>query len=400
VLNNNLYVADTGNHRIVKFDTPDRWPAECAFSSQQLCAAGTAISPAGISFFGQTSGQAVRANQGGLPRANTLAQPVAIAFGGTDMWVVDSANHRILVFPQAGNTYTSANRVLGQLDFSYNAPNMVEGKELFLYDPFARVGFAGVAVDTTRNPPPLYIADSLNNRILAFRDARNVRPGQSTPDLVIGQPDLRTTTPNTFTGTADQPNDATLITPVGLVVDKVGDLWVADSGNSRVLRFSRPFEQTDTVRANLVLGQASMFSKVTDPLRNQMRTPWGLALTNDGHLMVSDASHHRVLVFRKPEGGDFRSGQNADLVIGQSDFTSSGSGNATNRFNSPRSLAVDTSDRLYVADAGNNRISIFSGVLSGELNPSARFTHAISNPQGIAVSARTGEVWVTRRRRW
>lgn len=395
VLNNSLYVADTGNNRIVKYDPPATWPTECTFTAGQLCPAGTALSPTGVAFIGQTNGQSVRANQGGLPGANTLSQPVSIAFGGTDMWVADSSNHRILVFPQAGNTYTSANRVLGQLEFNYNAPNLVEGKELFIYDPISRLGFAGVAVDVTREPPPLYVADALNNRILCFRDSRRVIAGVTMPDRVIGQPDLLTTTANTFTGTADQPNDATLMVPIGLLVDKVGDLWVADSGNSRVLRFSRPFEQEGRIRANLVLGQSSMFSKITDALRNQMRTPWGLAFTAQGHLAVSDASHHRVLIFRKPEGGDFRTGQNADVVIGQQDFTSSSAGNTTNRFNSPRGIAVDTSDRLYVADAGNNRISIFSGYLGGEVDPSARFTPSIGNPQAVAVSPLTGQVWVT-----
>jgi uncharacterized protein (TIGR03437 family) len=394
VLNNSLYVADTGNHRIVKYDPPDRWPAECVFTGQ-LCPAGTTISPPGADFIGQAGGQSVRANRGGLPGADTLFQPVSLSFAGTDLWVADALNHRVLMLPRTGNTQGAASRVLGQTDFTFNAPNLVEGRELFLYDPLARSGGAGIAVDTTKEPPHLYIADTLNNRVLGFRDARKVRPGITLPDLVIGQPDLLTTSPNSFTRDADQPNEMTLISPTGLVVDRVGDLFVADSGNSRVLRFSRPFEQTGRIRANLVLGQATQFSKVTDPLRNQMRLPWGLAFTTAGHLVVSDAAHHRVLVFRKPEGGDFRMGQNADIVIGQSDYTSSAPGNSTSRFNNPRGIAIDTSDRLYVADAANNRISIFSGFLSGEVDPSARFTPSIATPQSVAVSAKTGEVWVT-----
>ena len=396
VFNNQLYVADNGNNRVVKFDSPANWPTECVYTGQQPCAAGTLISPAGIGFIGQVGGtDAVKANRGGLPNSNTLNGPVALAFDQQgNMWVADSQNHRVLAFPASGGTYNAANRVLGQLDFTYNAPNLVEGKELFLYDPVRNAGAAGVTVDPTSDPPHLYIADSFNNRILGFRDARNVRPG-STADLVIGQPDLLTTTPNTSTGTADQPNDKTLISPIGLAVDKVGDLWVADSGNRRVLRIPRPFDQTGTIAANLVLGQSSFFTKISDARRNQMNTPWGLAFSSDGSLAVSDAAHNRVLIFKKPAGGDFTSGMDASQVIGQPDYLTTTTGTASNRFNSPRGIAIDANDRLYVTDSGNNRVSIFRAVTSGEIDPSAVFMPNIGAPQAIAVSPRTGESWVT-----
>ena len=102
VLNNSVYVADSGNNRIVKYDTPDKWGAECVFTPALPCASGTLISPPGILFIGQPSGQTTKANQGGVPSASTLAQPVGLAFQGTDLWVVDASNNRVLDLPQAG----------------------------------------------------------------------------------------------------------------------------------------------------------------------------------------------------------------------------------------------------------------------------------------------------------
>jgi hypothetical protein len=94
----------------------------------------------------------------------------------------------------------------------------------------------------------------LNSRILGFRDARKVKPGD-TADIVIGQPDLFSSAPNYVTHDVNAPTESTLNGPIGLVVSPAGDLFVADSGNSRVLRFPRPFDQTDGYRANLVIGQ-------------------------------------------------------------------------------------------------------------------------------------------------
>jgi DNA-binding beta-propeller fold protein YncE len=54
-------------------------------------------------------------------------------------------------------------------------------------------------------------------------------------------------------------------------------------------------------------------------------------------------------------------GQNADFVIGQADFSTSSSGKSAINLNLQGGLAVDALDRkLYVSDAGNNRILRFS----------------------------------------
>jgi len=389
VLGNNLFVADAGNSRIARYETPDRWPAECPPPPNGVCAQGTVFSPPISQYIGQIDGKSVKSNRGGRESsAISLSFPTALAFLGTDLYVADTGNHRVLVFPQTGGFYTAATRLLGQVDFPFSAPNLVEGKELYIYDGRAA---AAMVVDTNSNPPRLYIADSFNNRILGFRDARNVG---TTADIVIGQQDLLHTTANFATADPNSPTESTVNTPLGLAVASNGDLYVADSGNSRVLRFPRPFDQSGDRRANLVIGQNSFFTRITDASRTTMRTPAGVALTQAGHLLVSDNGLNRVLLFRKPEGGDFTNGMAATAVFGQPDFLTSSTGSDRTRLNSPRGIATDTSDRLYVADTGNNRVSVFTGVLSGETDPPARFTTGFNQPLAIAVSPRTGEIWV------
>ena len=162
------------------------------------------------------------------PLASTLNGPVAGAFAGTDLYVVDAGNQRLLVFPQqSGGTFTAANRLLGQLDFPYNSLNLIEGREFGFTDNFGSCTVNGafpfalggdVVIDTASNPPHLYIADPLNNRVLGFKDYRKVNAG-SFADLVIGQPDLHTALLNFPTNNPTQANNQGLWSPEGLAVD-------------------------------------------------------------------------------------------------------------------------------------------------------------------------------------
>src|SRR5579884_1455495 len=111
------------------------------------------------------------------------------------------------------------------------APNLVEGREFF--SPQA------MAVDTSTNPPILYVADTGNNRVLAWKNATGFQKGDFA-DLVIGQRDLYSTSAQ-GPGT---PLSTGLAQPSGLAVDKNGNLYVADSANNRIVRYPKPFQQT------------------------------------------------------------------------------------------------------------------------------------------------------------
>ena len=56
-------------------------------------------------------------------------------------------------------------------------PNLVEGREL--WSP------TGIAFDFATSPPLVYVADTLNNRVLAWKNSTGFSNGQPA-DLVIG----------------------------------------------------------------------------------------------------------------------------------------------------------------------------------------------------------------------
>ena len=391
-------VADAGNSRVVLYDPYEQWPSQATLFSPKMRSGGV---------IGQMDLFNGKVNRG-LPEPNssTLSIPVAAAFSGDELYVVDSGNNRVLVFPQQSpGGFSAATRVLGQDRFEGSSPNYIEGRE-FRFTLLTQSGTAvdgGIVVDTTSSPPHLYVADTYNHRVLGFRDVRNLKLGQKA-DLVIGQPDFHRSLINYPNNDPARPSASSLFRPIGLAVDRDGNLWVADTGNSRVLRFPKPFAQSQTTlqSADLVLGQSNFTTKITDATSRNMSAPYGLAFSGDSGLMVSDNSHNRVLFFLG-DPNTYTNGMAAWKVFCQPDFSTTTAGSTDNRVNSPSHIGSDSDGRLYVVDTGNGRVLIFNDPKQAGTDPRPSITlrntfpnqSTLYFPKGIFVSLLTGEIWVT-----
>jgi len=122
----------------------------------------------------------------------------------------------------------------------------------------------------------------------------------------------------------------------------------------RVLRFSPPFETG--MAADLVLGQTDFTSMNCATTANSFSSGGGLAFDKAGGLWVSDTNSSRVLRFTPP----FFNGKPAELVIGQGDFASSVPGTAANKFNYQREIRISNDGALWVADGYNYRVLRFA----------------------------------------
>jgi len=382
VVNNQLLVTDASNNRILIYPPIAQWGAD--LDSQPASAA-----------LGQTDLLSGAANSGQPdPSATSLESPAALAFSGTELFIADSNNHRVIVMPQSGSTFGAATRVLGQDDLTFGTVNLIEGREFNFTSLSGGAGDSGVVIDNSSNPPHLYVSDHYNNRIVCYKNLLTAQPG-SKADLVIGQPDLQHSDINYPSNSATSPNQSGLNGPTGVTVDVNGNLYVADTGNSRVLRFPTPFATPQNLPdADIVMGQQSFTLKITDASASTMSAPYGLAFYGDNGLLVSDAAMNRVLFFTG-SATQFQSGIAAALAFGEPDFTTTSAGSAANQLSNPHHISLDSSGRLYVADTNNGRVSIFDVVTNAGPGAQAAIElTGLNAPQGVYVDPMSGEIWV------
>ena len=378
---NQIGLSDTFEHRLLLFPPVEQWNLNNFFQ-------------AAIAVVGQQDFSGATANQGNQSAgASTLASPIGALFYNSSLYVADAGNNRVIVLPQSGSGFGAATQVLGQVQLTLNSPNYIEGREV----DFSLGADAGVVIDTSSAVPHLYVSDPYNNRVLCFYDSRTVKTGQYA-DIVIGQPDF-------LHGIANYPNNQpaqnNLNIPTGLVVDSLGNLYVADSGNGRVLRFPSPFANFQPgspappmESADLVIGQLNFTTKITDATSQTMGAPYGLALSPHG-LLVSDLANHRVLFFPGTPT-TFTSSEAATIVFGQNDMNSSAPGTGLNQMYQPHHIAIDVDDRLYVADTGNGRVLIFNRApeAGNGAYSALTLTSGLKAPRGVNVNQTTGDIWV------
>jgi len=248
------------------------------------------FSPAGgaaVSVLGQSDFVSTQPNTGVSPQTspNALFNPADVRVDGNgNVYVADAGNNRILGFPPNSK---SATQVWGQPDFASNGANQIKPGSMNSPDK--------VAIDYSQTPFALYVSDTNNHRVLVWKDAVAFRSGDPA-DLVIGQSDLRTGVPNVDTHGSSNPSSTSLDFPQGIVVDSIGNLWVADSSNNRVLRYPRPVSQGGRITPDVVIGQTDFNSSASAGVSGStLHTPTGLALGPDGNLFVADTGNNRVL---------------------------------------------------------------------------------------------------------
>lgn len=397
-----LFVVDTYNNRLMRFAPYTQWPAE-----SQL------ISPKAAGVLGQDNFNSREQNRYHTyePTSKSFYYPAGAAVDSAthEVWIADSNNNRVLVFPDltaAGDT-ASARGVLGQVSYEFRTPNFIQGREFSSGTATVSMGTQTVrinlgpyaVVDSSSTPPRLYIADTGNNRVLGFADANRVKPGDYA-DIVLGQVDFYRSLINSPYNDSASPTDTGLQLPAQLAIDSDGNLWVADAGNGRVLRFPRPFDHRDSLqRADVVLGAPNFTTKPSaTATAGNMLFPTSLAFTTQGQLLVGDAGFNRVLRFDTPLDNS-QSGKAASLVLGQPDFATSTSGNDPAKLATPLQIAIDRDDRLYVADSGNKRVVVYD-VVNGPFmaNGTAAYVLPLKTnnflPLGIAVDRSNNNIWV------
>ncbi len=380
---NRLYVVDSGNNRVLEYNTP-------------------LTSAIANTVFGQGNISTTNScNFSTMVDANGLCTPFHAALDGAgDLFVTDSGNNRVLEYKTPLTTNTTADVVLGQPDFSHNTANEVDASSIALNSS----ANGWVALDNSVSPPRLYVADGANNRVLGFNNATGFANGAAA-DIVIGQLGFFSSAPNQ----GGAVSGTTLYDPTGVAVDKHGNLYVADYFNSRVLEYDHPV--TSGKSAHLVFGQPNL---TTGGCNSQgavsatsLCNPTGVAVDINDNVYIADTGSNRVLKYTTP----LTTNTTADIVLGQSNFTAAAcnQGGTLNAVTlcGPTGVAVDSAGDVIVADVSNNRVlqylaSITNGKAAHLVLGAANFTtpgcQAINasnlcSPQGLGLDS-AGNLYV------
>lgn len=322
---------------------------------------------------------------------NGFSAPADVVFDNATgkIFVVDTVNNRILRFGSAAAVAggSSAEAVIGQTNFTNHSAQTTQAG---LNTPF------GATMDSAGN---LWVADTGNNRVVAYANAATVASGSASAFIVLGQP--------SFTASTAGLNQYTMNGPTSVTVDSSGNLYVMDRSNNRALRFANAASRSNGAFADGLFGQSNFLANGTGTTQSTFgANPWAVTIDTAGNLWVADSANNRVLRFASASTASV--GSNAAAVLGQPDFTSNSPSTSQTGFNGPVELAVDSLDRLYVTDTTNNRVLVFNNpstssflapaaVVIGQDNfasgTSGTTQSTLNAPFGLTCS-NTGYLWV------
>ncbi len=256
----NLYIADTGHHRIRK-----------------IGAGGSITTVVG-------DGTKGFAGDGGPAISAQLDSPVGVAIdAANNLYIGDTGNHRIRIVDTAGNIATIAGT--GTRGRSADGASAVRAQ---LDTP------TWLAVDRYG---VVYVSETGGNAVRVITASGEL-------GTIAG------TGGRGYAGNGGAAMLATLDSPQGIVLDAAGNLYIADAGNGRIRH----------VPATSGYGP-SIISTIPNNTAAIWRAARGLAIDTQGSLFVADAVDARVSRIDPPrrrigEGGDERQAFDAEVGPG------------------------------------------------------------------------------------
>ncbi len=191
---------------------------------------------------------------------------------------------------------------------------------------------AGIAIDSSGN---IYVADTNNNRI------RKVTVSNGIISTIVG------TGYTSFSGDNGAATAATVFYPFGVSTDTTDNIYIADYGHYNIRKVTSGI--ITTFAGSNTAGFAGDGGYATSA---QLDRPHKVAFDSSGNVYIADYGNNRV---RKV---DIVSNIISTFAGSTTSTAFSGDGGpATSAiFYYIYGIALDSSDNLYIADAGNNRI--------------------------------------------
>ena len=321
VIDGKLYVVDSGNHRVARWNgipSDDGEPPTLVMGQDNL--------------------EENEANRRGLVGSGSLFFPAGICSGDDQhVFVADKDNHRVLIWKKI--PFSDG----WNADISLGQPGMDERDA-------NRGDFENVQQDTLSFPTgvfydvendKVFVVDQGNHRVLIWNSLP--RDTGQPADVVIGQKDFVSRSPNMGKGENRASQDS-MYFPRDVVAGKTG-FFVSDSGNNRVLYWKEvPTENGQP--ADMVFGQTNFFDNRYN--RNGMANastlndPYGLCLEEEENPE-----------WTPPEENALEETQEEETL--DEPFPEEGSGEDALEEEIPELLF-----KLFIADRGNSRVVVWN----------------------------------------
>jgi tripartite motif-containing protein 71 len=285
-----------------------------------------------------------------------LNHPADVALDSKgNVWALDKGNSRISQFNEKGEWIKSVGSA-GTTGGKLSAP-------------------AGLAIDPSGN---LWVADTANNRIEEFNEkgefvlvfGKDVNKTKVEAHIEGAESNVCTAASGNVcqAGAANSSNGG-LKAPQGIAATSGGNLWVADTGNSRIQKFGPAGNFLNVVNGNGTTG-------------GPMKEPSSIAMGPDGSIWVADTANNRI--------EQWTSSLSLQLIVG-------GAGFADGQFEGLGALDIDAQGNIWAADITNNRIEEFNeaGTFIGRfgLGGSGAGQLNLGSPTGVAVDSK-GNIFV------
>ncbi len=411
VSGNYVYVADSGNNRIERFNLeggePLEWGSRGSAPGQFDYPRGLAANESEVivsdddnrrveKFTPSGELQSLAGSPGTGPGQFGYPYGVSLDAAG-DVYIADDNNHRIvrlgpelqfitawgtqgskpgqLDFPRAlasdasGETYV-ADTANDRIDVFDSSGNYLRAIGLNGRGPGALTAPSGLATDPTGR---LLVSDTVGNRIELFGAPRPVLGGPYPPPGAAaydGSFEAAGASGRRFDG------------PAGIAVDARGSIYVAEPTDGRIARLWGEGDFLSELGSTHSVGGAALAA------------PGAVAVAPDtGTVYVADTNDNRILVY-PPEGTPLV--PPGDLIGRWGAAAGNGAaGSGPGEFDHPHALAVNARGQVYVADSSNNRIVRLSpnGGVIGEWGGLGSAPGRFNDPTGIALDG-AGNVYV------
>lgn len=209
-------------------------------------------------------------------------------------------------------------------------------------------GDGGPATSAHLDYPEGLVLDSLGNLFIADSSSCRVRRVDASTGIittVAGDGSYG------YSGDGGLATSAQLDGPQAVAVDALGDVFIADSSNYRVRRVDAATGVITTVAGNGTSGDGGDGGPATSA---PVESPRGLALDASGSLFISEWFGHRVRRL------DLSTGIITTVTgVGTYGYAGDGGLAVTAQLSYPKGLAIDALGRhLFIAESGNARVRV------------------------------------------